>query len=130
MAQVAEASVGPDGRVTVHRVVTAVDCGQPVNPLGIEGQVESGVAWALSYALKGEIHYSGGRIVETRYADYPLLRLDEMPEVETYIVESEAPPTGIGEMPVPCVAPAVANALFAATGRPLRRLPLRPADLI
>ena len=130
VAQVAEASVGPDGDVAVHRVVTAIDCGQPVNLLGIEGQIESGVAWALSYALKGEIHYAGGKIVETRYADYPLLRLNEMPELETHIVLSEAPPTGIGEMPVPCVAPAVANALFAATGRPLRRLPLRPADLI
>jgi len=130
VAQVAEASVGPDGGVAVHRVVTAIDCGRPVNPLGIEGQVESGVAWALSYALKGQIHFAGGRVVETRFADYPLLRLNEMPDVETHIVPGEGPPTGVGEMPVPCVAPAVANALVAATGRPLRRLPLRPADLI
>ena len=129
VAQVAEASVGPDGGVAVHRVVTAIDCGQPVNPLGIEGQVESGVAWALSYALKGEIHYAGGRVVEKRFADYPLLRLDEMPDLEVHIVPGDGPPTGVGEMPVPCVAPAVANALFAAAGRPLRRLPLRPADL-
>ena len=122
-------SVGPAGDVAVHRIVTAVRCGQAGNPLGIEGQVESGVIWALSYASKGEITIAGGRVAQTGFGEYPLLSLSEMPELETLIAPSEAGPTGIGEMPVPCVAPAVGNALFAATGRRLRRLPIRPADL-
>jgi len=130
IAQVADVSVGGKGDVAVHRVVTAVDCGRAVNPLGVEGQVESGVIWALSYALKGELTYEKGRVAETSFGAYPLLRLDEMPDLETVIVAGSGTPTGMGEMPVPCVAPAVANALFAATGRRVRRLPVRPSDLV
>jgi isoquinoline 1-oxidoreductase beta subunit len=130
IAQVADVSVGAAGDVAVHRIVTAVDCGQPVNPLGLEGQIESGVIWALSYTLKGEITLAGGRVAETGFAEYPLLTLAEMPELETVIVPSHAAPTGIGEMPVPCVAPAVGNALFAATGHRVRRLPVRPSELL
>jgi isoquinoline 1-oxidoreductase beta subunit len=129
IAQVADVSVGASGDVAVHRIVTAVDCGQPVNPLGVEGQIESGVTWALSYALKGEITIAAGRVAETGFAEYPLLTLSEMPELETVILPSHAAATGIGEIPVPCVAPAVASAIFAATGRRVRRLPIRPADL-
>jgi len=129
VAQVADVSVGASGDVVVHRIVTAVDAGQPVNLLGLEGQVESGVIWALSYALKGEITIAAGRVAETGFAEYPLLTLNEMPEIETVIVPSSSAPFGMGEMPVPAVAPAVANALFAATGRRLRRLPIRSADL-
>jgi isoquinoline 1-oxidoreductase subunit beta len=130
IAQVADVSVGASGDVAVHRIVTAVDCGQPVNPLGLEGQIESGVIWALSYALKGEITLAAGRVAQTSFAEYPLLTLSEMPELETVIAPSRAAATGIGEIPVPCVAPAVANALFAATGRRVRRLPIRPSDLL
>jgi isoquinoline 1-oxidoreductase beta subunit len=130
LAQVADVSVGARGDVAVHRVVTAVDCGRAVNPLGVEGQVESGVAWALSYALKGELTYANGRVSETGFSEYPVLRLDEMPELDTVIVPGSGTPAGIGEMPVPCVAPALANALAAATGRRIRRLPVRPADLV
>ena len=80
IAQVAEVSVGSGGDVAVHRVVTAVDCGRAVNPLGVEGQVESGVIWGLSYALKGDVTISGGRVVQTGFADYPLMTLAEMPD--------------------------------------------------
>ena len=131
IAQVAEVSVGDAGDVRVHRVVTATDCGQVVNPLGLEGQVESGVAWALSYALKGEITIARGRVAETSYREFPVLALAEMPEVEVYAVASDRlnRPSGFGEMPVPAVAPAVANAIFAATGKRVRKLPIRPEDL-
>lgn len=130
IAQIADVSVGAKGDVTVHRVVSAVNCAQAVNPLGVEGQVESGVIWALSYALKGELTYAKGSVAEANFTDYPVLRLDEMPELETVIVPGSGPPTGMGEIPVPCVAPAVANAIFAATGKRARRLPIRPSDLV
>jgi isoquinoline 1-oxidoreductase beta subunit len=129
IAQVAEVSVGSGGDVRVHRLVTAVDCGQIVNRSGIESQVESGVAWGLTYALKGEITIAGGRAAETSYGEYPVLAMAEMPVVETHVVDSDRLPTGLGEQPVPAVAPAVANAIFAATGKRLRRIPIRPADL-
>jgi isoquinoline 1-oxidoreductase beta subunit len=129
IAQVAEVSVGPSGDVRVHRVVTAVDCGQVVNRLGVEGQVESGVAWALSYALKGEITFRAGRAVQANYRDFPVMALAEMPAVETHVVDSDRPPTGLGEQPVPAIAPAVANAIFAATGKRVRRVPIRSGDL-
>jgi isoquinoline 1-oxidoreductase beta subunit len=130
LAQVAEVSVGPAGDVRVHRIVTALDCGQVVNPLGIRGQVESGIAFGLSYALKGEITIRGGRIAETSYREFPVLGIAEMPAVETHLVDSDRKPTGAGEQPVPCVAPAVANAVFAATGKRVRRVPIRAADLV
>jgi isoquinoline 1-oxidoreductase beta subunit len=129
VAQVAEVSVGDRGDVRVHRVVCAVDCGQVVNPLGLEGQVESGIAWGLSYALKGDVTIAKGRVEQGSFRDYPVLSMAEMPSVEVHSVPSSRPPSGFGEMPVPPVAPAVANAVFAATGRRLRSLPIRPADL-
>ncbi len=130
LAHVAEVSVGPSGDVRVHRIVCATDCGQVVNPLGLEGQVESGVAWGLSYALKGEITIQDGRVAEKSFRDYPLLSIGEMPQVEVHTVGGGTRPTGFGEMPVPPVAPAVANAIFAATGKRVRRVPIRPADLL
>jgi isoquinoline 1-oxidoreductase beta subunit len=129
LAHVAEVSVGEAGDVRVHRVVTAADCGQAVNPLGLSGQVESGIAWGLSLALKGEITFRAGRVEQTSFRDFPVLGYGEMPEVEVHLVESGKPPSGFGEQPVPPVAPAVANAIFAATGKRLRRLPIRPSDL-
>jgi len=129
IAQVAEVSIGAAGDVAVHRVVTAVDCGQVVNRAGVEGQVESGVIWGLTYALKGEATISRGRIEQATYTDYPVLRLSETPEIEVHAVDGDRPPSGLGEQPVPCVAPAIANAVFAATGRRVRRVPIRPADL-
>ena len=126
LAHVAEVSVGPTGDVRVHRIVTAADCGQVVNRSGVEAQVEGGVAWGLSYALKGEITIRNGRVAETSYGDYPVLDISEMPKVEVHMVENDAAPSGFGEQPV---APAVANAIFAATGKRVRRLPIRPGDL-
>jgi len=129
VAQVAHASVGPDGDVRVHRVVCAVDAGLPVNPLGLEAQAESGILFGLSAALYGEITFKAGRVQQSSYRDYPVARLCDAPVVEVHVVTSGDRPFGMGEPPVPPVAPAVLNAVFAATGRRVRRLPLRPEDL-
>ena len=130
IAQVAEVSVGAAGDVAVHRVVTAVDCGQIVNRAGVDGQVESGVIWGLTYALKSEATIAAGRVEQTTYTDFPVLRLSETPEIEVHAVDSDRRPTGLGEQPVPCVAPAVANAVFGATGKRVRKLPIRAEDLV
>jgi isoquinoline 1-oxidoreductase beta subunit len=124
VAQAAEVSVSTNQRISVHRVVCAIDCGQPVNPDGIRAQLEGGIAFGLSAALKEEIRIQRGRVAHTSFADYPILTLPEMPEIETHIVESFEHPGGVGEPAVPVIAPAVANAVFAATGRRLRSLPL------
>jgi isoquinoline 1-oxidoreductase beta subunit len=129
IAQVADLSVGAAGDVEVHRVITAVDCGQVVNLAGLEGQVESGVIWGLSYALRTEVTFAAGRIEQTSFKDFPVLRLSETPEIEVHAIDGDRPPTGLGEQPVPCVAPAVANAIFAATGKRVRTLPIRAEDL-
>ncbi len=124
VAQVADVSVGPDGDIRVHRVVNAVDCGQVINRAGVEKQFEGGVAWALSALLGPGVRFEGGRTVTRSYAEYPILTIDRMPAVETHIVESTLRPFGMGEPPVPAVAPAVLNAVFAATGVRVRTLPL------
>ena len=123
VAQVAEVSVEA-GRVRVHRVVVAIDCGFAVNPETIEAQMEGSVAFALSATLKGEITIERGRVVQSSYRDYDVVRIDEMPVVETHIVPSTRPPGGVGEPAVPPVAAAVTNALFAATGQRIRELPI------
>lgn len=109
----------------VHRVVCALDCGVIINPLGIEQQVDSGVCWGLSN-MKGEITFKDGRAEQGTYKDFAVARMSETPSVEVHLVPSHGEqPFGIGEPTVPPLAPAVANALFAATGRRLRRLPIR-----
>jgi len=129
-AQVVEISVNRGAKsVKVHRVVCAVDVGRVVNPLTIAMQSESGIAYGLSAALYGTITISRGRVTQTNFNDYPVLRIDAMPMVETYIVPSEEKPTGAGELAVPPVAPALCNAIFAATGKRIRRLPIRTEDL-
>jgi isoquinoline 1-oxidoreductase beta subunit len=127
-AVVAEVTVSRDGTWRTDRVVCAVDPGVAVNPLGIRAQVEGSVAWAMS-ALSTEITLKAGRVQQGTYRDFPILRFRDMPRVETFIVDSDAPPTGMGEPPVPVTTAAVANALSAASGRRVRRLPLRAADL-
>ena len=108
----------------VHRIVAVIDCGVAVNPRGIEQQVESGAIWALS-SLMGEITFARGRAQQDSYADFPVLRMSGTPSIETHIVPSHGEqPFGIGEPVVPPVIPAVLNALFAATGKRVRRLPL------
>lgn len=126
VAQVAEVSV-TDGHIRVHRVVCAIDCGTAVHPEGVKAQVEGAVAYALSAALHGAITLREGRVQQSNFHDYRPLRMNEMPHVEVHIVPSTERPSGVGEPGVPPVAPAVANAVFAATGRRLRRLPLRLA---
>lgn len=127
-AIVAEVAAVGGGQYRVDRIVCAVDCGVAVNPLGIRAQVEGSVAWALS-ALATEITVKAGRVEQASYRDFPILRFRDMPRVETHIVSSDAAPTGMGEPPVPIAVPAVLNALAAATGRRVRRLPVRPDDL-
>jgi isoquinoline 1-oxidoreductase beta subunit len=126
VAQVAEVSLDGD-RIRVHRVVCAVDCGTALNPAGVAAQMEGGIVYGLSAALHSEITLRGGRVQQSNFHDYPPLRLHEAPVVEVHIVPSAEPPSGVGEPGVPPIAPAVANAVFAATGQRLRRLPLRLA---
>jgi isoquinoline 1-oxidoreductase beta subunit len=125
VAQVAEVSVGAAQDIKVHRIVTAIDVGRVIDRSGLEAQVEGGVGWALSAALKTEITFENGRARQSNFHDFPVLRMRDMPRQDIEIVESEWGPYGAGEPPVPAVAPAVANAVFAATGRRLRRTPLR-----
>ena len=123
---VAEVSVEA-GRIRVHRVVCAVDCGRVINPDIVHAQMESGIVFGLAAALKQRISYVDGHVEQTNFHDFEMLRMNEMPEVEVVIVASTEAPTGVGEPGVPPIAPAVANALAAATGRRVRTLPLEPA---
>ena len=125
--QIAEVSV-EKGKVKVHRVVCAVDCGAVVNPAGVAQQIASGIAFGLS-ALKGGVSIKNGRVEQSNFHQYDVVRMDEMPKVEVHIVPSQAAPGGIGEASTPGIAPAVCNAIFAATGKRVRQLPIRPEDL-
>jgi len=129
VAQVVEASVAKDGAVRVHRVVCAVDCGTVINPDTVKAQMEGGIVFGLTAALKTEITLKNGRVEQTNFHDYQMLRIFESPKIEVYIVPSSANPTGVGEPGVPPVAPALANAIFAVTGKRIRRLPIRARDL-
>lgn len=130
VAQVAEVTVAKDGSFKVDRIVCAVDCGIAINPDNIRSQVEGAVGFALTAALHGEITLKEGRVEQGNFDNYSLLRIGEMPQVEVHILPSTAAPTGIGEPGVPPVAPAVANAIAAATGKRLTRMPFRAADLL
>ena len=130
VAQVAEVTVKKDGSIKVDRVVCAVDCGTAINPDNIRSQVEGAVGFALSAALSGEITLKGGRVEQGNFDGYPLLRIGYMPKVEVHIVPSTAAPTGIGEPGVPPLAPAVANAIAAATGKFLTKMPFNTAELV
>lgn len=123
-AQVAEVSVDAAGKIRVHRITCAVDCGQVVNPLSVEAQIEGAIVWGLSASLGGKITVKDGRIEQSNFNDYPLIRLADMPALTIHLVPSREPPSGVGEPAVPPVAPAVANAVFAATGVRHRVLPL------
>lgn len=127
VAHVAEVTMGRDGAIRVDRLVGALDCGLPVNPDIITAQMEGGAGFALSALLHDAITFSDGVVDQNNFDRYPLLLIGEMPKVETHIVRSAERPSGIGEPPVPTVGPAVANAVFAATGRRVTRLPLAAA---
>jgi isoquinoline 1-oxidoreductase beta subunit len=124
VAQVAEVSIDR-GRVRVHRVTCAIDCGMTVNPDSIRAQMEGSIVYALTATLKGEITVADGRIVQGNFDDYPLLALNECPAIDVHIVDSGQAPGGVGEPGVPPTAPAVCNAVFALTGKPVRSLPIR-----
>ncbi len=130
VAYVVEVAVDNAGKVRVERVVAAVDCGLVVNPIGVEQQIEGGIIWGISSTLLGEITFRGGAVQQATYADYGVARMRDTPAIEVHIVPSEAAqPFGMGEPPVPPLAPAIVNAIFAATGKRIRRLPVRPGDL-
>jgi isoquinoline 1-oxidoreductase beta subunit len=128
-AEVAEVSVAKDGKVRVHRVVCALDCGIHVNPDQIAAQMEGGIVYGLTAALYGAITIDKGRVQQSNFHDYPMLRINEMPVVEVHIVQSTEASGGVGEPGVPPIAPAVCNAIFAATGKRIRKLPIRPEEL-
>ena len=126
--QIAEVSV-ERGKVRVHRVVCAVDCGHVVNPWGVEQQIQSGIVFGLTAALKGGITLDRGRVQQSNFDQYDMLRIDEMPKVEVHIVSSQAAPGGIGEASTPGIAPAVCNAIYALTGKRVRKLPVNLEEL-
>ena len=128
-AHVAEVSV-TDGKVRVHRMVCAIDCGQYVNPGIIAAQTEGGAIFGASAALFQELTFESGRLQQTNFNTFPVMRINECPEIETHIVESNEKAGGIGEPGVPCAAPAIANAVFAATGKRIRRLPIRLTEAV
>jgi len=129
VAQVAEVTVAKDGSIKVDRIVCAVDCGIAINPDNVRAQVQGAIGFALSAALHGEITLKEGRVEQGNFDGYPPLRIHEMPVVEVHIVPSAAAPSGIGEPGVPPAAPAVANAIAAATGKHLTRMPFNAAEL-
>jgi len=124
VAEVAEVSINKDGTPRVHRIIAAVDCGTPVNPDGIAAQVEGAVVYGLSAALAGAITIKNGAVEQSNFHDYPLLTIEQMPVIDVHIVPSTLPPTGTGEPATPSIAAAVANALFALTGKRVRKLPV------
>ncbi|HEX3354762.1 MAG TPA: xanthine dehydrogenase family protein molybdopterin-binding subunit [Terriglobales bacterium] len=129
VAHVAEVSV-TDGKVKVHRMVCAVDCGQYVNPGIITAQIEGGAIFGASAALFQELTFENGRLQQTNFNTFPVMRMNECPALQTYIVDSKEKAGGIGEPGVPCAAPAIANALFAVTGKRIRRLPIRLTEAV
>jgi len=124
MAYVAEVEVAKDGAVRVRRVVCAVDCGTPINPDTIQAQIQSGAMFGLTAALYGEITLKDGRVEQGNFDSYQILRMNEAPAVEVHMVKSAEPPGGLGEAGTSLIAPAVANAIFAATARRLRKMPV------
>jgi CO/xanthine dehydrogenase Mo-binding subunit len=127
-AAVAEVSAS-NSTIKVDRIVCAVDCGRAVNPNGVRAQVESAAIYALTATLKDAITVERGRVVQANFNDYTMTRMKEAPPIEVHIVHSTEAPTGIGEPTVPVIAPAICNAIFNATGKRLRRLPIRKEDL-
>jgi isoquinoline 1-oxidoreductase beta subunit len=126
VAQVAEVEVSKTGELRVHRVVSAVDCGTVINSDTVKAQIEGGVAFGVSGALWGEITLQNGRVQQSNFTNYRVLRMNECPAIEVHLVRNGEAPGGVGELGTASIAPALANAVFAATGKRLRQLPLRP----
>jgi isoquinoline 1-oxidoreductase beta subunit len=130
VAQVIEISVNrSEQTLKIHRVVCALDCGRIINPASIDAQARGSIVYGLTAALHGAITIDRGRVQQNNFNDYQMMRFPEMPEIEVHIMQNEETPTGAGEFVVPPVAPALCNAIFAATGKRVRRLPVQPADL-
>ncbi len=129
-AQVVELSVSKRGKVTVHKITCVVDCGQVFNSHIAKQQLEGGILFGLTAALKGEINVQNGQIVQSNFDDYPMLKLKDIPEIKVHLMENHEPPGGLGEAGTPLIGPAVANAVFAATGKRVRRLPIKSKDLV
>jgi isoquinoline 1-oxidoreductase subunit beta len=126
---VAEVSI-EDGRLKIHKITCVIDCGQTVNPRIVESQLESGIVYGLTAALWGNVTLRGGRVQQRNFNDYRVLRINELPLLDVHVLTSDARPGGVGEVAVPPVAPALCNAIFAATGKRLRTLPIAAHDLI
>jgi len=129
MAQIAEVEVSKNGAVRVHRVVCAVDCGIPVNPDTIQAQIQRAITFGITAALYGNITLKNGRVEQSNFDNYQILRMDEAPAVEVHVVQSRESPGGMGEAGTSAIVPAVANAIFAATGKRLRKMPVDTAQL-
>jgi isoquinoline 1-oxidoreductase beta subunit len=129
LAQVAEVEVAADGTVRVHRVVCAMDCGIVVNPNTVEAQIQSGVIFGVTAALYGEITLKNGRVEQGNFDSYQMLRINEAPAIEVHVVRSSEPPGGMGEAGTSGIVPAIANAIFAATGKRLRKMPVDTSAL-
>jgi isoquinoline 1-oxidoreductase beta subunit len=125
VCEVVELSLPGAGELRVHRVTCVVDCGRAVNPDTVRAQMEGGILFALSAALREKITVREGAVEQSNFHDYPLLRLADAPRIDVHIIDSDAPPSGVGEPGTPPLAPALANAVFAASGRRIRSLPLR-----
>jgi len=124
MAHAAEVEVAKDGAVRVRRVVCAVDCGTVVNPDTVRAQIQSAIIFGITAALHGEITLKNGRVQQTNFDTYQMLRINEAPAIEVHIVQSAEPPGGMGECGTSAIVPAVANAIFAAAGKRLRKMPV------
>jgi isoquinoline 1-oxidoreductase beta subunit len=129
MAQVVEVEVSKDGAVRVRRVICAVDCGTVVNPDTVRAQIQGAIIFGITAALYGEITVKDGRVQQTNFDTYQMLRMNEAPAIEVHIVQSFEPPGGMGETGTSAIVPAVTNAIFAATGKRLRRLPIDATSL-
>ena len=130
VAQVADVEVTKSGLLHVNKITTALDVGLVINPLGIVAQVESGIVWAITAALYGDMRFEKGRASRTSFGQYRVAGMRDMPVMETHLVAGKFSPSGAGEPPVPAVAPAIANAIFAATGKRIRSLPITSASLL
>ncbi len=129
VAHVVDLSVEDDGNIRVHKVTSAIDCGTVVNPDIVKAQIEGSIVFGLNATLKSAITIENGRVKQSNFHDNQILRIKEMPDVEVHFVQSKKPPTGVGEPGVPPIAPAVSNAIFSATGKRIRRLPILPKDV-
>ena len=129
VAEVVEISISNLNRVRVHKVTCVIDCGQTVNPMTIRAQMQSAIVFGIGATIKSQITVNNGQVNESNYDDYKVLRFDEMPKVDVHIIKNNETPGGVGEPGLPPIAPAIANAIFSATGKRIRKLPILPSDL-